>query len=205
MRKADLKKNHEPFDAALVRYRSFMRKVLAAKHVVGTAQEKRDLAESVMLRLCAHWESFLDEHLVDCVNVDHSRLSEYFGSAIPPNPSKALCQVLLFGASYRDFRSFGDLKGYSKKILPDQSNPFLAVTSAQFRKIDEAYKIRNYLSHYSATGRRALIRVYRQDYGMERFFEPGQFLLAYDARRLWVYFDAFSAASAAMRAWCDTA
>lgn len=58
MRKADLKKNHEAFDSALARYRSFMEKVVDATRVVGTAQEKRDLAESVMLRLCANWESF---------------------------------------------------------------------------------------------------------------------------------------------------
>jgi hypothetical protein len=201
MRKADLQHNHVSFDEALARYRSFMQKIVGAQRVVSTAQEKRDIAESVILRLCANWESFLDEHLVDCINVDHSQLSEYFGATIPPNPSKALCQALLFGGSYRDFKSFSDLKGFSKKPLPQASNPFLVITVAQSARIDEAYKIRNYLSHYSAAGRRALLRVYQQQYGMTRFLEPGQFLLAYNGRRLWGYFDAFEAASAAMKAW----
>lgn len=204
MRKADLRNNHVAFDEAIARYRDFMRKIVGAQRVVGTAQEKRDIAESVVLRLCAHWESFVDEHLVDCINVDHSQLSEHFGATIPPNPSRALCQALLFGGSYRDFKSFGDLKGFSKKVVPDLSNPFLAITVAQSKRIDEAYKIRNYLSHYSSVGRRALLRMYQQEYGMTRFLEPGQFLLAYSGRRLWGYFDAFTAASTAMKTWYTT-
>jgi hypothetical protein len=181
-----------------------MRKILGAQRVVSSAQEKRDIAESVVLRLCANWESFVDEHLVDCINVDHSQLSEHFGVTIPPNPSKGLCHALLFGGSYRDFKSFGDLKSFSKKIMPDASNPFLVITPAQSKRIDEAYKIRNYLSHYSSIGRRSLMRVYREEYGMTRFLEPGQCLLAYRGRRLWVYFDAFEAASDAMKAWYAT-
>ncbi len=34
---------------------------------------------------------------------------------------------------------------------------------------------------------------------MERFLEPGQFVLAYNAQRLWVYFDAFEGASNDMK------
>jgi len=53
MRKSDLQKNHEPFDAAVTRYRNFMQKIISAKHTVNSAQEKRDVVESVLLRLCA--------------------------------------------------------------------------------------------------------------------------------------------------------
>ena len=50
---------------------------------------------------------------------------------------------------------------------------------------------------------RALRKVYKETYEMERFLEPGQFLLAYGAKRLWAYFDAFTGASADMQAWID--
>lgn len=201
MRKSDLGRNHEPFDAAVSRYRQFMDKVINAQRVVSTAQEKRDLAESVMLRLCANWESFIDEHLVDCVNCDHSQLGEYLGVSIPPNPTKDLCQALVFGDGYKDFRSFGELKGYTKKLLPDDSNPFLAVSAAHTRKIDEVYKIRNYLSHYSSKAYRSLHAMYKTEYQLKRFYEPGFFLLANSARRLWVYIDAFEGASTNMKSW----
>jgi len=199
MRKADLLKNHEGFDNAVGRYRDFMQKIINAQRVVASAQEKRDMAESVLIRLCANWESFVDGHLVDCVNRDYSKLSEFFGVTIPSNPSRNLCHALLFGDTYRDFRSFGDLKGFTKKILPKDSNPFLSVSSAHTKKIDEVYAIRNYLSHYSSKSKRTLSHIYKEKYQMTRFLEPGQFLLAYQAQRLWKYFDAFEGASQDMK------
>ena len=201
MRKADLLKNHQPFDQALARYRTFMEKVVAGGSIAGDAQERRDLAESVVLRLAANWESFVDGHLVDCVNRDPTRLSEFFGVTIPPNPSKDLCQALIFGDGYRDFHTFGDLKGLAKRLLPDTGNPFLAVSPSHAARIDEVYKIRNYLSHYSSKSQRALMRMYRTKHGMDRFYEPGQYLLAYNGTRLWPYFDAFAGASRDMALW----
>lgn len=202
MRKADLKHNHNKLDDAIGRYRSFMERIIAAQRVIRLVQEKRDLAESVLLRLCANWESFVDEHLVDCLNVDHSKLEEFFGVPVQAHPSKNLCTALIFGDGYRDFASFGQLKGFTKKLLPESSNPFLEVTKTQAKRIDEVYTIRNYLSHYSARSKRALHRMYKDNYEMTNFIGPGRFLLAYDAERLWSYFDAFEGASRRMKDWC---
>jgi len=204
MRKANLEHNHLRFDEAIGRYRGFMERIAEAKRVVQSKTEKQDVAESVLLRLCAHWERFVDEHLVDCVNCDHSKLNEFLGLAIPRHPSRNVCEAILFGGSYRDFRSFGDLKGFTKRVLPDDSNPFLVITPAQGSKIDEVFKMRNYLAHYSSAARRALDRMYEQSYGIKRFQEPGRFLLANNGRRLWAYFDAFSGVSRDMRQWCVT-
>lgn len=179
-----------------------MQRIIVAQRVISSAQEKRDLAESVLLRLCANWESFVDEHLVDCVNVDHSKLEDFLGVPIAAHPGKNLCTALIFGGGYRDFASFGQLKGFTKKLLPTSSNPFLEVTPTQSKRIDEVYTIRNYLSHYSARSKRALRYLYRVEYDVSRFQEPGQFLLAYKARRLWSYFDAFEGASRRMHDWC---
>ncbi len=41
----------------------------------------------------------------------------------------------------------------------------------------------------------------KNKYDMDRFLEPGQFLLAYNSQRLWAYFDAFEGASSDMKAW----
>lgn len=201
MRKSDLRKNHRVLDASIGRYRSFMEKILAAERVIRSRLEKRDIAESVLLRLCANWESFVDEHLIDCVNVDHAKLNEFFGVKIPRNPSKDLCQALLFGDRYRDFRSMGELKGFTRRVLPDTSNPFLAISNNNCDRIDEAYKIRNYLAHYSTAATRSLQKLYKTRYSLRKFLEPGQFLLANKGKRLWQYFDAFEGASADMKAW----
>jgi len=201
MRKADLVKNHVVLDTAIDRYRGFLEKVINAQRVVASTEEKRDIAESVLIRLCAYWEFFTDGHLVDCVNKDSSRLSQFFGVSIPANPSKDLCQALLFGEKYRDFRAFDELKAFTKKILPDNNNPFLAISKRHGFKIDEVYCIRNYLSHYSAKSKRTLFDMYKKKYKMTRFLEPGQFVLAYNAKNLWEYLAAFQGASADMKGW----
>lgn len=84
----------------------------------------------------------------------------------------------------------------------DDSNPFLVVDSADAKKIDEAFKIRNYLSHYSQRAGRSLHVLYKEAYEMTNFLEPGQFLIARGGERLWAYFDAFEAASQKMKTWC---
>ena len=103
MRKSDLKANHYYFDKALSRYRAFTRKIIAAKRVIADAQEKQDIAESVLLRLVANWEYFVDEHLVACVNRDHSKMKDFLGVSIPNHPNLDLCRALLFGDGYRSF------------------------------------------------------------------------------------------------------
>ena len=93
----------------------------------------------------------------------------------------------------------GDLKGYSKRILPVSGNPFLKISSSNANGIDEVYRIRNYLAHYSSAAARSLKMLYKEKYGMTRFLEPGHFVLGHNARRLWAYFDSFAGASADMK------
>jgi hypothetical protein len=200
VRKADLLENHDEFEGALKSYRAFLLRIVDAQRVVSSVNEKRDVAESVLLRVCAYWEYFVDRQLIACVNRDPSLLPEYLGASLPSHPSVDLCEALLIGDRYLDFRSIGALKGYSKKVIPQPSNPFLKISTATANKIDEVYKLRNYLSHFSSKARRSLFAVYKSQYGMSRFYEPGQFLLARNGERLWAYFDAFAMASTSVRA-----
>lgn len=201
MRKSDLKARHEKFDDALTRYRDFSCKIIDAQRVISSASEKRDLAESVILRLVANWENFVDEHLVACVNRDHSKMKDFLGVSIPSHPDMNLCRALIFGDGYRDFQSSGALIGFSKKLLPDNSNPFLAISKSHKTKIDDLYVLRNYLAHYSTRSYRTLWNMYKNRYRYQRWIEPGKFLLANGGDRLWSFFSAFEGASSDMKAW----
>jgi hypothetical protein len=75
----------------------------------------------------------------------------------------------------------------------------LVISTGHGGKIDEVFKIRNYLAHYSAPSRRSLDRMYELSYNIKRFQEPGRFLLVRNGKRLWSYFDAFAGASADMK------
>lgn len=201
MKKSDLRARHTIFDSSITRYRSFSEKILYAQRVIGTAEEKRDLAESVVLRVVANWEKFVDDHLVACVNRDHSQLNQFLGVTVPKHPDVDLCRALIFGDRYRNFGNVGDLVGFSKQLLPSKSNPFLAISNSHRTKIDDVYKIRNYLAHYSARSSRDLWKMYKFRYRYVRWIEPGRFLLANSGQRLWECFDAFEGASNDMKTW----
>lgn len=201
MRKSDLAVNHRNLDSELAWYRTFMLKVVEAKRVINTIIEKRNIAESVLLRVLANWESFVDEQLIDCINIDTSKLSSFLGVPMPAHITKNMCEAILFGGGYRDFPSYGALKGFSKKILPETGNPFLHVHSSRTSAIDEMYKIRNYLAHYSSHARRGLMCMYEDKYGYSNFIEPGRFLLGNDGEMLWHYLDMLDAASQDMKDW----
>lgn len=89
MRKADLIARHDGFRSYVDWYRDFLNRVTSAQRVLQSAEDKREIAEMIVLRLCAHWEYYIDELLVAAINRDHSQLSEHFGVSIPPHPSAA--------------------------------------------------------------------------------------------------------------------
>lgn len=194
MRKADLRKNHKWFEGIVTRHEKSLKRLMNAKRVV-RRQDKREIAEATSLKLCAYWESFVDHELLDCVNVNSTKLQQHLDVKLPRNLNRGLCRAILFGDEYLDFQSIGALKGYAKKILPDKVNPFRRIDAATAKKIDELFRVRNYLSHYSFAAKRSLTRMYKKNYKMKRFREPGNFLLAHNAKRILAYSAALSKAS----------
>ena len=145
MNKADLRKGHNDLENSLARLASFASRVLEAKRVVGSAEDKRELMEAFLLRACSRWEGFVEEQLVACVNRHPGQLPEFLQAEIPPNPSKSLCRVLLFGRGYQNAKKCSDLKGFAKKVLPKGNNPFDKITHRDAGRIDDAFEVRNLL------------------------------------------------------------
>ena len=197
MRKADLTKNHDWFDGAIHRYEDFSRRLLNAQRVV-RRQDKKETAEATLLKLCALWESFVDHELLDCLNINSSRLSKFLDVKLPRNLNRKLCKAILFRERYLDFKNVGSVKGFAKKILPSQTNPFKLIDKVTAAKIDEMFVIRNYLAHRSFAAKRALMGLYRKTYKMKYFREPGTFLFSRNSKRLAVYTETLKKASKQM-------
>jgi hypothetical protein len=201
MRKADLAKNHDEFEKDMDWYIDFLNRMLGAKRVVNY-YDKLEILESLVIRLCAIWEAFIEGEMIDCLNIDCcSRYGEELQLKIPENPNKDLCEAILVGSGYLDFKSVADIKSKAKKALPDEVNPFnLIRTNPTAKRIDELYIMRNYLSHYSGKSRRALMKMYQQNpWRLKNFREPGDFLFAYRGKRLIQYIEALLDASEQMR------
>ena len=200
MKKADLPGNHSDYDQAIARYHAFVLKIIDAQRVIGTKTEKEDILESVLLRCCAQWEKFVDKMLVCCINVDHSKLNDFLGVRISRNPTMADCEAILFGGKYRSNSDISQLIGFTNKILPKDSNPFKLITPTHRAKITDAYRIRNYIAHYSSYAKRSLDQMYKNStYGLSRFQEPGRFLLANNGARMLSYLNAFESVSNDMK------
>ena len=199
MRKADLAKNHEDFEGDMAWYINFLIRTLRAEGVIGTREDKIEIVESSIIRICALWEAFVEGELIDCLNLDSTKLSEDLKLDLPKHLSRSLCEAILIGRGYLDFKSVGDIKGFASKILPDDVNPFRLIKTPTAKKIDELCVMRNYLSHYSSKAKRALRQMYKKSYRLERFREPGDFLLSRGGGRLIPYIEALLDASQQMR------
>jgi len=56
-------------------YRDFLGRMRAARRVVHSVEDKREIAEMVVLRLCARWEYYIDELLVARINCELASLN----------------------------------------------------------------------------------------------------------------------------------
>jgi hypothetical protein len=211
MRKADLTKNHDWFEEQINWFMSFLMRVKDAqlinqepidintKFVIGETLDKIEIVESSILRICALWESFVEEELIDCLNLDCSKFSEHLRLKLPKDMTRDTCAAALLGDRYLDFKSVGEIKNFAKKVLCQANNPFELIKKTNSKKIDEIYIIRNYLSHYSRKSMRALRDMYLKSHNHRNFIRPGNFLLSNNADRLVQYIKSFVDSSQQMR------
>ena len=207
MKKSSTDKSLDNFEWWMAEYFRFLNKVMAAKVVVKETHEKRELIEAFVLRVAAIWEVLVETLLIDCLNRDSTALAKHLGLPLDKHLKRPVCEAIVSGLNYFDFRNSGTLKKEAKKLLVPRHNPFQAIPKDAARKIDEFFVIRNYLAHYSSMARRSVMRIYRDSYGMQKFREPGHFLYASRGKRgqvrLGDYFDAFLEASTEMRKACS--
>lgn len=156
----------------------FLMKIEKSRRVVKARNEKRDVFEAFVFRICANWEILIGDLLIDCFSKDTSMYKNFTGFNIPKNLPLETCKAIVLGTGYMDFKSIGDLKREAKRVLVPKCNPFDKIPSTKGDKIDEFFLIRNYLAHYSDAAKRNLDKLYKNKYNLRKFIEPGQFLLA---------------------------
>ena len=145
-------------------------------------EEKIEIIESLVLKICAQWEVLIEELIIDCLNRDSSQYSEFIAAKLPKHIPRSQCMAMIQGMGYVDFKGISDVKRKAKLILTDEFNPFKNITRGDGDKIDELYKFRNFIAHISNQSERSLKNLYFKKYKLERFQEPGRFLMAADRK-----------------------
>jgi hypothetical protein len=196
MRKASAKVSLDMFRKDLFAYEQLLQKVYAdATHL--TLPEKRAIYEAFVLKICAIWEALVENLLVDCLNQDSRQYSSFINTSLPKHIPREICSAMVTGINYFNFKSVEEVQKIARKVLVDRHNPFKAISNSNSKRIDEFFKMRNYLTHLSGQAERTLNQIYKKNYGMSKWSDPGPFLLALDKKtnrsRLQNYVDVFKA------------
>lgn len=151
-----------------------METIYADKLVVTTVKEKKQIFEAFVLKIYVSWELLVQGILIDCLNRDTSQYAKHTETPLPKHLSRNVCKALLKGLGY--FPRPADIKKTAKNILVPRHNPFGAIPESAARKMKEFRTIRNYLAHYSDSSRTKLKTMYKRNYNLKHFQEPGDFL-----------------------------
>lgn len=174
-------KNHSIFEnniESLIKYGlEIVNDDLPHKIEKKSKEEKKMLLEALLLRACALWENFIEKEVVYLINLDSEKFKNSLGLPVNTKLNIKLIRAILCADRYHDYHDIEHYKGYFKKIISDNNNPFHNIPKDQISTINFTYKIRNYLSHYSDFSRKKLLQAYKDRYSYRKFLEPGVFLL----------------------------
>ena len=194
---AELQEIHDRFSRDLVFHRGFLTKWAGLESPLDREGQKY-LIESFIRCVPGQWERFWFALLVASLHHD-PRLVQGSENALGTQPSMKDCEEhILEGKNYLKFHQAMGLVDYSKTILFDEHNPFLAI-EGYCRLIDEVYVIRNYLVHYSGSSEDILVDWCELEYGI-KWDGLNRFLLENNGERLWGYVEMFENVSREMRA-----
>ena len=201
MIRPNIKKNHLKFESKIEKILNYANDLVYGmpQYRRVQASEKTLILESLILRACALWESFLENELVLCAYSDQSRIKTVMSILHRGKLPKDLIRALIFSDQYRDLHDIQRINSVFKKFTSDAFNPIAKISSPQKRKITFVYSMRNYLSHYSTFSRRAFQDRLINDYQVTRFIEPGKFLLSSNGKRFNDLISNFNFASINMR------
>lgn len=142
-----------------------------------SVKEKTIIIEGLLLRACAYWERFLEAEVIFLIELDQSKLREYLELPSSQKLNRQLIKAILFSDSYRSFQDIEKSKRFFRSFIANNYNLFDKLTNEQIKKNQMAYKLRNYLAHYSEFAKKKLQQQYKKTYSYSRFMQPGRFLM----------------------------
>jgi hypothetical protein len=173
-------KNHHTFEKTIEHIIRYAQEIIAdvPYQKVLASKEKEMLLESLLLRACALWESFIEREIIFLTSLDPSQLIKKFCLPVKRSLNIKLIRAIIFSDSFRDFHDLDRSMTFFREVISSRFNLFREITGDQKSKIIFAYKIRNYLAHYSEFSKMMLFNAYKKPpYKYKMFLEPGRFLL----------------------------
>jgi hypothetical protein len=202
MKKASFEVNHDNFEVCLDIYHQLSYRIVEAKHIVGEWEDKKELIEALVLEVSGEWEVLTRDDIIVSLNRDNSVYANTLNYNLPKHLSKDVCEAIIVGHKYFDFKDVDELKSFGKKHLSRKLNPFQYISNNCGKKIDEFISIRNYIAHLSSRAERVYINKVLKPRNINKCIRPGEFLLAgsgYTHSRFCDYLNNFEKTSTDMR------
>ena len=95
MRKADFNTNHTEFENWTVWYGSFLKRLIEAKRIIKTKEEKLELVEALVLRCAVRWELLVEKDIVTSLNQNSSAYASALNLRLRKHFSWDECKAML--------------------------------------------------------------------------------------------------------------
>jgi hypothetical protein len=120
-----------------------------------TKQQVTWAVEVSLIKLSASFEQMVLDALVGAINNDTSTLSTRTGVAFPKHLTDEVCEYIVVGSGYFDFRGRGGLIQVLRDFLPDSHYLLASVKKAAYKKpIEQLIALRNFAAHESPVSKR---------------------------------------------------
>ncbi len=112
-----------------------------------------------VIRLYKVFESLMQAMLVGAINNDSSTLEATTGIKFPRHLSKPVCEYIVTGGGYFDFKGRDGLIKTMKELLPNTHYLIVTVSDRQFSDaLDQLSALRNYAAHGSSQSKAAALK-----------------------------------------------
>ena len=136
--------------------------------------------EYAVIRLYRDFERLMLNCVVAAINNDTSLLSDKKGFNFPKHLTDEVCEYIVVGDGYFDFRGRSGLISLLKRYLPDDHYLVAIVKDSRYRDtLDQLTAFRNFAAHASKPSKDALLKAT----GLTKVGSAGSCLKANDGRR----------------------
>lgn len=160
-KKKSVKKCAEQFKQELERIRLF---VVSVRFGASEDEFKSWIYEYAIIRAYAEFEKLILNALIGAVNNDiEGTLGNVVGVKLPKHLTEEVCQYLIVGERYFDFRGRSGLIETLKRYLPGDHYLVTACEDDQYREsLDRLVALRNFAAHSSSKAKVGALKAVKQ-------------------------------------------
>ena len=129
--------------------------------------------EYAILRLFREFERLMLNAIVGAINNDTATLAKRTGIRFPKHLTDEVCEFLIIGKGYFDFKGRDGLIKIMKDFVPDDHYLVTALKKNEYEpSLTQLFALRNYAAHDSAVAKRRA----KEAVGKERMPDAGSWL-----------------------------